>query len=284
VKGSATSPPSVTVEDYPTWFERDEPWVLSSPAHLAPLRSLEARFAPLEHVGGTRVGIGVATGNDKVYIVGDDVDIERDRLVPIVMREDLERGRIRDARRSVINTFGDDGKVIDLRAYPKLAAYLNAHASALKKRHLAKNNPANWFRTLDRVYPERVGIAKLLLPDIARSNDVVYERGRFHPHHNLYFITSTEWDLEALGGLLSSKVALFFVWSYSVRMRGGYLRFQAQYLRRIRLPSPNNVGRGLIHALRDAFRKRKFATLDELALRAYGLEELPAFPFVDTRT
>jgi hypothetical protein len=33
--------------------------------------------------------------------------------------------------------------------------------------------------------------------------------------------------------LLSSCVALFFVWSYAVKMRGGYLRFQAQYLRRI---------------------------------------------------
>jgi adenine-specific DNA-methyltransferase len=234
--------------------------------------------------GGTRVGIGVATGNDTVYIVGEDVDIERDRLVPVVMREDLEKGHIREARQFVINTFGEGGKVIDLRAYPKLTAYLNAHVSALKKRHLAKKNTAAWFCTLDWVYPERVGVEKLLLPDIARSNNVVYERGRFHPHHNLYFITSTGWDLEALGGLLSSKVALFFVWSYAVKMRGGYLRFQAQYLRRIRLPSPNSVGHRLIRALRDAFRKRDFATLDELALRAYGLEELPAFPFVDTRT
>jgi adenine-specific DNA-methyltransferase len=238
----------------------------------------------MEHVGGTRVGIGVATGNETIFIVGEDVDIERDRLVPIVMREDIEKGRIRDARRFVIHTFGEDGKVVDLRLYPKLAAYLEAHASELKKRHIATKNTANWFRTIDRVYPELVGVEKLLLPDIARSNEVVYERGRFHPHHNLYFITSTGWDLEALGGLLSSKVALFFVWSYAVKMRGGYLRFQAQYLRRIRLPSPNSVGHGLIHALRDAFRKRDFATLDELALRAYGLEILPAFSFVDTRT
>jgi hypothetical protein len=34
--------------------------------------------------------------------------------------------------------------------------------------------------------------------------------------------------MEVLGGLLSSRVALFFVWSYAVRMRGGCLRFQAQ--------------------------------------------------------
>ncbi|MSO45900.1 MAG: hypothetical protein EXQ59_03925 [Acidobacteria bacterium] len=47
--------------------------------------------------------------------------------------------------------------------------------------------------------------------------------------------------MEVLGGLLSSKVVLFFVWSYAVRMRGRYLRFQDQYLRRIRLPDPASL-------------------------------------------
>jgi hypothetical protein len=89
--------------------------------------------------------------------------------------------------------------------------------------------------------------------------------------------------MEVLGGLLSSKVALFFVWSYAVKMRGGYLRFQAQYLRRIRLPAPKEIPSKLAAAIRTAFRKRDFAKLDELALKAYGLTELPAFEFVDTR-
>ena len=68
--------------------------------------------------------------------------------------------------------------------------------------------------------------------------DPVLDRGETYPHHNLYFIQSDEWDLEVLGGLLMSAVGQFFVESYGVRMRGGYLRFQAQYLRRIRVPSP----------------------------------------------
>jgi hypothetical protein len=51
-----------------------------------------------------------------------------------------------------------------------------------------------------------------------------------------------------------------------------YLRFQAQYLRRIRLPAPEK-----------AFQKRDFAKLDELALKAYRIGALPAFEFVDTR-
>jgi hypothetical protein len=89
--------------------------------------------------------------------------------------------------------------------------------------------------------------------------------------------------MRLLGALLSSKVALFFVWSYAVKMRGGYLRFQAQYLRRIRLPKPGDISAGLAEQLARAFDDRNFPRIDELALKAYRLKELPSFDFVDTR-
>jgi len=73
------------------------------------------------------------------------------------------------------------------------------------------------------------------------------------------------------------------VWSYAVKMRGGYLRFQAQYLRRIRLPAPDSLLGPLRTQIKKAFRQRDFAALDDLSLKAYGLSKLPAFEFVDTR-
>lgn len=78
-------------------------------------------------------------------------------------------------------------------------------------------------------------------------------------------------------------MALFFVWSYAVKMRGGYLRFQAQYLRKIRLPKADRLSEGLKTEIAQAFRERDFASLDRLALQAYGIEELPDFPLKDTR-
>lgn len=275
--------PGVTVDRYDTWFAGDAPWTLTSPAHLAALRELESRFQPLEADGKSRIGIGVATGNDRVYIVGEDADIEPDRLVPLVMREDFQKGAIRDARRFVINSFQDDGSIIDLQMYPRLSRYLAEHGPAVRARHVSRANPRAWFRTIDRVYPSLVSKPKLLIPDIAGSNEVVFDSGRFHPHHNLYFATSDSWDMQVLGALLSSRVALFFVWSYAVKMRGGYLRFQAQYLRRIRLPEPQLIPAGLAKSLAAAFRLRDFKAVDRLALRAYGLKSLPEFAFVDTR-
>ncbi|AEI63037.1 DNA modification methyltransferase [Corallococcus macrosporus] len=273
----------VSLSTYDSWFQGEEPWVLSTPTHLEALRSLETRFHPIEAGGKAKVRIGVATGSDKVFIVPQDTDVEADRLVPLVKREDLDSGKIHNAHRCVINTFTTDGRLIDLKHYPRLSRYFHTHEAALRERHVARKKPEGWYRTIDRVYPDIVPVPKLLIPDISGSNEVIFDPGHYHPHHNLYFVTSTAWDMEVLGGLLSSKVALFFIWSYAVKMRGGYLRFQAQYLRRIRLPSPKELPPKLSATIRNAFRLRDFAQLDELALAAYKLKELPDFDFVDTR-
>jgi len=59
-----------------------------------------------------------------------------------------------------------------------------------------------------------------------------------------------------LGGLLLSDVSNLFIEAYSVRMRGGFLRFQAQYLRRIRLPRRESVDADAATSLAAAFDAR----------------------------
>ncbi len=267
------------------WFVGDEPWVLSSQAQRTLLQTLESRFPALADCAETRVGIGVATGCDRVFVLSSEQaeQLEPDGLLPLVMCQDLAAGQITHSERWVINTFAADGRPIDLGRYPKLYRYLSAHRELLTKRYIARRNPGSWFRTIDRVYPELLQTPKLLIPDIATAIQVTLDPGHYYPHHNLYYLTSQGWDLAALGGLLSSKVALFFVWSYAVTLRGGYLRFQAQYLRRIRVPHPTDVPLALQDQLRRAFWERDFRLLDELALRAYGIDALPHFDFTDTR-
>lgn len=89
------------VVEYPEWFKGTEPWVITPPEHLRTLKRLEAAFRPLEEFA--KVGIGVASGCDRVYLVNEGVDVEPDRLVPIVMRSDIANGKIKDAGRFIIN-------------------------------------------------------------------------------------------------------------------------------------------------------------------------------------
>ena len=217
------------------------PWILQSFDQLAVVRRLESDFPSLEDAG-CKVGIGVATGADKVFIGPiDSLNVEPDRKLPLIKTKDIEDGTVKWHGKGVINPFQDNGSLVDLRRYPRLARYFEQHADAIRNRNCAKKNPKGWYRTIDRIYPDLVHRPKLLIPDIKGDAYVVYEEGKFYPHHNLYYITSDEWDLKVLQAVLRSGIAKLFVSVYSTQMRGGYLRFQAQYIRRIRLPRWKDV-------------------------------------------
>jgi len=252
-----------------TWFKGSEPWPCHSPEQLALLRRLEDQFAPLEM--NAKVGIGVATGNDRLYITTDPDLVEPSRLLKLALAKDLADGTVRWSGHYLVNPWSHDG-LVNLKAYPKLQAYYERHATALKKRHTAKGNTDKWYKTIDRVDHTLTHTHKLYIPDIKNTLEPVLDRGETYPHHNLYFIQSDEWDLEVLGGLLLSKVGQFFVQSYGTRMRGGYLRFQAQYLRRIRVPAPHTLSKTQSHELRGAFHLRDRARATQAAMDLYEID------------
>ena len=231
----------------------NQPWILEASEQLNLVRRLEREYPTIEEVG-CRVGIGVATGADRVFIGQfDEIDVEDDRKLPLVMTGDIQTGVVRWQGLGVINPFSDSGGLVDLSYFPRLRKYFDNHKQALMTRHVSRKSPANWYRTIDRIYPELATTPKLLIPDIKGEAQIVFENGRFYPHHNLYFVTSQEWELQALRVILMSGIARLFVSAYSTRMRGGYLRFQAQYLRRIRIPRRSNVPNATIKILTDAF-------------------------------
>jgi hypothetical protein len=249
----------------------DAPWMLAAADQLGLMRRLEADYPTLEETG-CKVGIGVATGADQVFIGPfDELDVEPDRKIPLVMTRDILNGSVEWRGFGVINPFGPNGKLVSLKSYPKLATYLERHGAAIKARHISKKNPQGWYRTIDRIYPELTWVPKLLIPDIKGEAHIVYEPGKLYPHHNLYFITSSEWDLHALQAVLLSHVTRMFITLYSTKMRGGYLRFQAQYLRRLRVPRWRNVPASLRAELIKAGRSRDAASCDMAVVALYKL-------------
>lgn len=218
-----------------------EPWVLDSFDELALVRRLEAQFPTLENAG-CKVGIGVATGADSAFI-GDynSLAVESSRKLPLVMTRDILEGHVAWRGKGIVNPFGDDGKLVDLAEFPMLRKYFEERKDQIAGRHVADKNPRGWYRTIDRIYPELTYREKLLVPDIKGDASIVYEKGELYPHHNLYYIISDEWDVRALQAVMRSGIARLFVSLYCTRMRGGYLRFQAQYLRKIRIPNWKDV-------------------------------------------
>lgn len=227
----------------------DAPWLLESDAQLDLVRRLENSFPSLAEAGCT-VGIGVATGADKAFIAPfDSLDVESDRKLPLVMTKDILTGTIQWKGFGVVNPFAASGGLVKLEDYPRLRKYLNEWKNEIAGRHVAKKTPSSWYRTIDRIYPALVSKPKLLIPDIKGEAHIVYDEGKFYPHHNLYYITSDEWNLLALQRVLCAGIANLFVSAYSTKMRGGYLRYQAQYLRRIRIPQWHSLPEDMKSAL-----------------------------------
>jgi hypothetical protein len=165
---------------------------------------------------------------------------------------------------------------VDLAAYPSLRRHLEPHHELLSSRHTAKKDRAeNWHKTIDRVNLALVKKHKLYIADIKDRLLPALDTGNTYPQHNLYWITSDTWDLKVLGALLMSAIGEFFIHCYGVRMRGGYLRFQAQYLRRICVPDPKSISPKLADTLRHAFEIQDFELATKAALEAYQIDALP---------
>ena len=248
-----------------------EPWIFESSDQLALVRRLEECFPTLGEAG-CKVGIGVATGADQAFIGRfDTLDVEEDRKLPLVMTRDIVNGTVEWRGFGVINPFAEGAGLVNLNDYPRLKRYLKMHKDSIVGRHCVQKTPANWYRTIDRITPSIAKQPKLLVPDIKGEAHIVYEEGALYPHHNLYFITADAWDLRALQAVLLSGIAHLFVATYSTRMRGGFLRFQAQYLRRIRVPKWESVTPELRLALAQAAKAGDLAACNRATFNLYGL-------------
>ena len=264
---------SSTVRQLANVVNGNEPWLLESLDQTALIRRLELSYPTLE-AAACKVGIGVATGADK-YFIGEfeALDVEPDRKLPLVTTRDIISGEVNWCGQGVINPFNDKGNLVDLQDYPRLRRYLELRKDVIASRHCAKKNPANWYRTIDRIIPSLTQTPKLLIPDIKGEAHIVFEHGEFYPHHNLYYVTSEAWDLRALQAILLSSVARLFIATYSTKMRGGYLRFQAQYLRRIRIPYWNDVPAALRQELIEAAKDRNLEASNQAAFKLYSLSQ-----------
>lgn len=262
---------SLLVRDVAGVVKGSEPWLLESVDQMKLIRRLEQTFPNIEDVG-CKIGIGVATGSDQAFIGKfDELNVEADRKVPLVTTKDIVSGEVVWTGLGVINPYADIGGLVDLNTYPKLRGYLESRREIISKRHCAQKSPGNWYRTIDRITPSLALKPKLLLPDIKGEAHVVYEEGKLYPHHNLYYVTSTEWDLRALQAVLLSSVTRLFVATYSTKMRGGFLRFQAQYLRRIRMPKWSEVPISLRSELSNAAVNRNINACNIATFKLYNL-------------
>ncbi len=155
---------AVTAVKLSAWFTSETSWPSGNPANLSLIADIESRLPPLEDAStGTRVGIGVASGVDAVYLTADPSLVEPDRLLPLLMTCDTIGGAADWSGTYLVNPW-ENGRLVDLDDHPRLGAYLESHPSAVRERHVAQISPQHWYRTIDRVEPGLLKRDKLVIP------------------------------------------------------------------------------------------------------------------------
>jgi adenine-specific DNA-methyltransferase len=236
------------------WFS----YVWSGEVHEKFLTTIESQ--------GFNIGIGVATGLDKVFIRNDFKSlVEEELLLPILTSKDLKNNKLNWSGNYILNPFDCTGKLIDLTKHPMAKEYLESHREVLERRHVAKKNPQHWYKTIDRIKPSLTSQYKIILPDISGNNHIFIDKGNFYPHHNLYYITGRDKNkLVILASILTSKFIRNQLLELGTTMNGGYPRWQSQNLKKLRIPMIDAMPKETSDALIKAYHDKDYRTINKL--------------------
>lgn len=188
---------------------------------------------------GFRIGIGVATGADGIFISDrfcDSEKIEPQLLLPIVNARDLTGNEFRWNGRFLLNPYLPSGELIELDSFPNAKRYLESKRSDLEKRHIVKNKRV-WYALIDKIKPALKSKPKILLPDITGNDIIFVDDGHFYPAHNIYYVEGkSKEELTVLAAILMSDFVKSQIMTISNKMNGGLPRWQSRSIRKLRLP------------------------------------------------
>lgn len=214
---------------------------------------------------GFHIGIGIATGADKIYISSSlKEEVEEELLLPAINARDLTGNKKNWHGEYLLNPYNKEGELIDLSRFPKAKNYLERNKEILSNRHVAKKNPLKWYRTIDKVKLDLQKTPKILIPDISGNSLLFIDEGNFYPLHNIYYVTGEDIHLlKVLCAILMSDFVNQQIQDISNCMNGGYPRWQSQHLRKLRIPYIKGISPEQASLLEDAYNKKSLPQINE---------------------
>lgn len=213
---------------------------------------------------GFKIGIGVATGCDRVFIRKDFSGlVENELLLPILLSKDLRGDKLVWGGNYILNPFGANGELIDLDKFPKAKLYLLSHKDVLNKRHVTRQNPKNWYKTIDKILKDLTMRDKIILPDMTGNTSIFIDKGEFYPHHNLYYITGkNRMQLTLLAAVLMSDFVKDQLLEFGNKMNGGYARWQSQNLKKLKVPIIDSIPKNTAISILQAYENNNIAEIN----------------------
>lgn len=217
------------------------PWILLPPDARAAFHRLAKLGVPLHASGLGRVTLGVKTGCNAAFIVGDDdAPVESDLLRPLLRGEDVVAWRCPPAPRRIIWTHGRNGRPLE-RLPSRAHAHLVVHRYALEHRSDARG--AKWW-ALFRTEGASCITPRVVWADLTREpRAAVLRAGDATVPLNSCYVLRCKDDADALtlAALLNSPLAASWLGALAEPARGGYRRLLAWTM--ALLPVPDDWAR-----------------------------------------
>jgi len=213
-----------------------------------------------------KIGIGVATGRDSIFIGSQFQDqIESELLLPILTSKGVKTNKIQWQGKYIINPFDKAGNLIKLDKYPLAESYFLSHKEELSKRHVAKKDQTKFYKTIDKINPKLLSQPKIILPDISGNRFIHVDKGDYYPHHNLYYIVGGSYqELCLLASILMSDFIYEQLLHIGNKMKGGYPRWQSQNVRKLRVPILNSIPIGIRESLLQAYTNKDLEKINSI--------------------
>ena len=272
-------------------------WRLTSPDALNLLEKLRNAGEPLgEYVKG-RFYSGIKTGLNEAFVVDRET---REKLIakgpsasevlkPFLRGRDVKRWQVNFAEQYFITIESSENRAhpwsgktaaaaekIFANTYPSI----HAHFEPFRKRLVKRYDQGKYFWELRAcAYWGEFEQPKIVYPDIAQGTEFSFDNGGYFLGNTSYLLPTQEiWVL----GLLNSKPIFWFYTKTSTQIRGGFVRFIAQYVSQIPIPPIKPAQKAsiskIVNQILDAKRTNPDATvsdleddIDQMVYLLYGL-------------
>lgn len=213
-----------------------------------------------------KIGIGVATGRDSIFISKTFQGIIEDELlIPILTSKGVKTSNIEWKGNYIINPFNSNGGLINLEEYPLADKYFSENKEELSKRHVAKKDQTKYYKTIDKIYKKLVTLPKIILPDISGNRFIHVDKGNYYPHHNLYYIIGGNYkQMCLLASILMSDFIYEQLLHIGNKMKGGYPRWQSQNIRKLRVPIINAIPKEIKDSLIEAYEQKDLDRINSI--------------------
>ena len=179
---------------------------------------------------GYIVKVGPALGHTPAFVLEpNEDDVEPELLKPWIDGSEISAGAISWRGRRVVTMFDNDGTLVKLARFPKLARRLKRFAGKLRQRSIVQNG-APWYRTIDRIRAIDWARPKLVLPELAKIPRLAIDRTGTIPSHGVYAIFSPEDNVDKLYAELRDGRLAQALDGNAPKVKGGYLRCYKRFL------------------------------------------------------